>query len=82
MKPRTHSAMLMIESAVQMPALTQTVVWSRHDQYSIGIKRCRGGGVEGAIPAMGGKKMARTARKISELHMAPRGVNVHYHLQV
>lgn len=32
------------------------------------------------LPAMGGKKTASTARKTSELHMAPRGDIVRYHL--
>lgn len=64
--------MLMMESAVQMPALIQTVYRGRlvcDWLWFVGY-----GGCEGCenLPAMGGKKTASTARKTSELHMAPR----------
>lgn len=66
--PSTQSAILMMESAVQIPDLIHTVSVDRHDQHSVKDREARVGG----LPAMGGKKTASTARKISELHMAPR----------
>jgi hypothetical protein len=59
----------MIESAVQMPALTHTIETDL-DQHWHGYMWWGLGGWSCDLPAMGGKKTARTARKKSELHMA------------
>jgi hypothetical protein len=78
MRPgKKHSrvrVMLMMESAVQNPVLIQTgdAYIDQHANYrDMSIRGKRGGMIARfGLPAIGGKKMARTARKMSELHMA------------
>lgn len=68
-KHKRVRVILMMESAVQNPALTQTNE-RRLDQHRSFNHQGRDIECGSHLPAMGGKKMASIAKKKSELHMA------------
>lgn len=61
----------MSESAEHIPTLIQTVFLDGQPGYpdTKGIGNCASGRAKPDIPAMGGKRMARQARKPSGEHM-------------